>query len=258
MGRFSYACNKCGSHSQFDYIDSCAVKVGESFYRGQYNEYGQVEIMVVNDVSKKDTEKENEDVATIEVQLIQFKEFFKCWCVEGEYLGHDIYCMGDKEIAEANANKGQGEKTQMQTAKFHRQFDFARNSCFFGDSDCEFEERYCVPEGLVVHDYILESQLDSIPKVVLDGTDKDKDSDGTMEEKKIDNGCDLKLPAVEGKGVEDLAGTQSNFIEKKVSGEVKENCSNSKKHKIANADEVQRRKRTKKIAKKKLRSDHTY
>lgn len=256
MGRFSYECNKCGSHSQFDYIDSCAVKVGDSFYRGHYNEYGQVEIMVVNDVSSKD--KENEDVATIEVPLIQFKQFFKYWDVEGAYLGHDIYCMGDKEIAEANANKGKGEKTQMQTASFHRQIDFERNFFLFGDSDCEFEERYCVPEGLVVHDYILESQLDSIPKVVLDGTDKGEDSDDNMEEKKIDNDGHLKLPAVEHKGVEDLAGTQSNVIEMKESGEQNDNCSNSGKHKVANVEEVQRKKRTKKIAKKKLRSGHTY
>ena len=258
MGRFSYECNKCGSHSQFDYIDSCAVKVGESFYRGQYNEYGQVEIMVVNDVSNKDAEKENEDVTTIEVPLIQFKEFFKYWDVEGEYLGHDIYCMGDKEIAEANANKGQGEKTRMQTASFHRQLDFERSVLFFGDSGCEFEERYCVPEGLVVHDYILESQLDSIPKVVLDESDKGEDSDVAMEEKKIDNDGDLKPSAVEHKGVEEMAETQSIMIEKKESGEVKDNCSDSGKHKVPNVEEVQRRKRTKKIAKKKLRSGHTY
>ena len=241
MGAFSYACNKCGSHDQYDWNFSCAVKVGESFYRGEYNEYGQVQIMVVNDVSSKD--KENEDVATIEVPLIQFKQFFKYWDVEGAYLGHDIYCMGEQEVVEANANMTQEEKNRILDDSF---------------ADWNLNERYCVPEGLVVHDYILESQLDSIPKVVLDGTDKGEDSDDTMEEKKIDNDGDLKLPAVEHKGVEDLAGTQSNVIEMKESGEVKDNCSNSKKHKVANVDEVQRRKRTKKIAKKKLFSGHTY
>lgn len=245
MGCFPYACNKCGSKSdQFDYNFSCAVKVGEAFYRGNYNEYGQVEIMVVNDVSSAD--KENEDESMIEVQLIQFKQFFKCWCVEGEYLGHDIYCMGDKEMIEANANMTEEEKNQILDNSFHT---------------WSFNERFCVPDGLVVHDYILESQLDSIPKVVLDETDKGEDSDDTMEEKRIENDGDLKLPAVEHKGVEDLTltGTQSIMIEKKESGEVKEdNCSDSGKHEVANVDEVQRRKRTKKIAKKKLRSGHTY
>ena len=28
MGQFSYACDKCGKHDQYDWIDDCVVEVG--------------------------------------------------------------------------------------------------------------------------------------------------------------------------------------------------------------------------------------
>ena len=200
MGRFSYECTKCGWHDQFDYIDECVVKLGDSTYvEGTYNEYGQVIVAVVKDgmdtksFTKKrgirlaDEEGDGKGTREIEVQLEQFRHHFPHWMLKGdELVATDIYCAGDEDAAK------KGKKMPMKDGP--ALFLMAMLS---GRAPDEFDDRYCVPKGITAKPFLFESELAGLPKI---GAMSGKDDNN--KKRKADTGGDEgaeKKPAATGK-----------------------------------------------------------
>lgn len=102
--------------------------------------------------------------AIVEVQLEQFRDYFSSW--HGGYLGYGytitrgtplssvIYCCGDKDKIEAAKKEGKIAK------KWECEDD--------EEDEYSPDERYCVPTGVKVRDYIFKSELVGFQKVELD------------------------------------------------------------------------------------------
>ena len=112
MGVFSYKCSSCGDHDQFDWVQTCVIKLGNDVYvEGSYDCYGRVCVFLADDTNdeqvalfkkfktkcessnislvagwdgKNDKLKGNElphDTGgrVIDVNLEQFEQFFGHW-----------------------------------------------------------------------------------------------------------------------------------------------------------------------------------
>lgn len=202
MGEFSYECSRCGGHEQFDWETTSVVKLGDSYIKAEYDGYGRTKVFVVTNpgmfekfqeqcasdgvsliagyeerwrenMKEEDKGKQTPlplDVggAIIEVQLEQFRDYFHTWhgglggnyiatsytIVRGTPLSSVIYCCGDKDKIEAAKKEGKIAK------KWECESD--------EEDDYSPDERYCVPNGVEVREYILKSELDGFPKVELD------------------------------------------------------------------------------------------
>jgi len=193
MGQFSYDCTKCGSHSQFDWIDDCVVKIGDIYVEGTYNAYGQVEVFVLPDTtaaspaeSDHDTDTDTDpdtdtdaantskSVRTIEVQLEQFRKFFSYWDVDGKVIGTEIYCNGDCDAL----------PNQKPKADFIKQNQM-NMAVMLGMADADdYVDRCCVPSRrLLVQPYLLESDLDGLPTVSMVEDDKSDDEQSRLKHK---------------------------------------------------------------------------
>lgn len=204
MGSFSYECSHCGGHEQFDWETTCVVKLGDSYVKAEYDSYGRAQVFVVTnpDMFEKfqqscksdgvsliagytrrwgeNAQAQPEDNGSVErkfpplpldvggeiveVQLEQFRDYFSSW--HGGYLGYgytitrgtplssEIYCCGDKDKIEAAKKEGKIAK------KWECEDD--------EEDDYIPDERYCVPNGVKVREYIFKSELAGFPKVQLD------------------------------------------------------------------------------------------
>ena len=87
MGYFSYCCNSCGDHEQFDCVSNCIVKVtltdsSNICVKATYDGGGYVNIRV----------KDTADIHSI--PLVQFSEFFDAWGTKITTVADEIYCNG--------------------------------------------------------------------------------------------------------------------------------------------------------------------
>ena len=87
MGYFSYTCDGCGEHEQFDVTVDCIIKLElidsiPIFVKGRYDGSGCVDILI-------------KDTKTIQnIPLIQFSDYFNNWGIEITSVAYEIYCHG--------------------------------------------------------------------------------------------------------------------------------------------------------------------
>jgi len=119
--------------------------------------------------------------AIIEVQLEQFSDYFSTWHggLGGSYLGRSyniirgtplssvIYCCGDKDKIEAAKKEGKIAK-KWECEDEGDDYKRVLGGIMSNEDDYSPDERYCVPDGVKVRDYIFKSELDGFPKVELD------------------------------------------------------------------------------------------
>eukprot|EP00980_Cylindrotheca_fusiformis_P008252 scaffold1736_cov127-Cylindrotheca_fusiformis.AAC.66 len=146
----SYKCNKCGSHKQFDYVESCVVKIGDDYYKGTYDMYGGVEIAVRLIANENDPTARSNGRRTIMAYTDQF--LHKAPVHEESLHATKIYCNGGDDY---------GSDLNSHVAKAKHLIQSRANIL---TSPQQPDERNCVPWSVTVLDAVHEGDIPSLPK----------------------------------------------------------------------------------------------
>ena len=177
MGQFSYDCDKCGAHDQFDWIDDCVVEVGGKLVLGRYDGYGGVEIDIESDdestelssspssssgkkeekgnkgdgeeAGKEKPSKKRSRVETINAYHQQFKQYFDSWGIDKKdvkrpeaLFATKIYCAGEGSSSPQSSPKKNPYSSMMSMMNRERAFMLG-----MGQDPDDYEDRCCVPKG---------------------------------------------------------------------------------------------------------------
>lgn len=142
MDQFSYECDKCGKHSQFDFIQDCVVKVGEHYVKGTYDSHGGVKISVVSPLKggKKRT------ITAYHEQFCKHFETLSEEITDETLLASEMYC---------NGKSGEGRHP---LRSIHVM-------TLGGVDPHQAKDRHCCPNYITVQETLSASDLAVLPKV---------------------------------------------------------------------------------------------
>jgi hypothetical protein len=178
MGQFSFACDRCGEHDQFDWTDAVVVGLrshdGKELIhvKGRYGSYGDVYLDLCDGTPSKLDAKgqlkqapESAPVGSIPVYHKQFEEYFSGWENPVTIVAEEIYCFGGYTRLEVPPFGRKKERVRSPGARSGRGKDKAtrsRRDERDDESEGEGEEerlddqmvkgrRLCVPASTVVN-----------------------------------------------------------------------------------------------------------
>jgi hypothetical protein len=207
MGMFSYDCSHCGKNDQFDFVDSCVVKIGNDVYvKGSYDSYGKVRVFLSDDTDpaevklfkkfQKKCKKDGISLVTgwenkadgckngqvpndtggrvIEVNLEQFEEYFGCWHMQ---CGGGYFSVVEGSVLASDIwCAGEGEESDEKKMSSNQQISQmakahlgALYSLMGGGFGDDFhgDGRNCVPDGIEVRDYLRKTEIEDLPKAKI-------------------------------------------------------------------------------------------